>query len=470
MTLESVEIAKRVERRVPPERATPVTVQVSPRSVCFFYHPQAPGRRLQLDADDRGLVRFHARALTGAEPTEFHLECHGNDGQIELYTISLSSDIRYTAWMSGAELEPAAMVEGEVRPALEGDPMAPSNLELVSRGYPLRPDPAKAPAQYARWLKNVSRSYTWISTRRVAHPEYGDVRRGPFEKSRLAPVPRGEPFRQSPQTVTGWMANHTSSSWCGAYYTHPINQFAYIQADWIVPQVFDFPNSPGFSAVVEWIGLDNAKVDLYQAGTGSECFTIFGYQITTYFMWMESLPWNWWEIPNFPVSPGDEVSVDIWVANEYGTTIYEDGNFDGLTCEDNSVWFYVNNATNGASFMGTYPTAPESVYGLNSTGFSGYTAEFILERPTINGILTPLALFTPTPMASCVYGDAEDGEYNMFPLGADNGIPPFDGQLTYLNMVDPRNHNRLLVEPVAIPDPNNSADAQAILFARQSYP
>jgi hypothetical protein len=469
MTLESVEIAKRIECRVPPERAIPVTVQVIPQSVCFFYHPEAPGRRLQLDADDQGLVRFHARALTGAEPTEFHLECRGGDGQMELYTISLSSDIHYTAAMNGDELEPAAMVEGEERPALEGDPMAPSNLELVSRGYPPRPDPEKAPAQYARWLKNVSRSYTRISTRLAAHPEYGEVKRGPFEKS-LPSAPRGGTFRQGQQTAAGWTDNHISSSWCGAYYTHPINQFAYIQADWIVPQVFDFPKSPGFSAVVEWVGLDNAKVDLYQAGTGSECYTIFGYQITTYFMWMESLPWNWWEIPNFPVSPGDEVSVDIWVANEFGTTIYEDGSFDGLTCEENNVWFYMNNATNGASFMGTYPTAPESVYGLHNTGFSGYTAEFILERPTINGIVTPLALFTPTPMTSCSYGDAEDGEYNMFALGADNGIPPFDGKLTYLNMVDPRNQHRLLVEPVSIPDPNNGADAQAILFARQNCP
>ena len=467
--MESVEIAKRIECRVPPERAISVTVQVIPQSVCFFYHPEAPGRRLQLDADDQGLVRFHARALTGAEPTEFHLECRGGDGQIELYSISFSSDIRYTASMSGAELEPAAMVEGEERPALEGDPMAPSNLELVSRGYPPRPDPEKAPAQYARWLKNVSRSYTRISTRLAAHPEYGEVKRGPFEKS-LPSAPRGGTFRQGQQTAAGWTDNHISSSWCGAYYTHPINQFAYIQADWIVPQVFDSPKSPGFSAVVEWIGLDNAKVDLYQAGTGSECYTIFGYKITTYFMWMESLPWNWWEIPNFPVSPGDEVSVDIWVANEFGTTIYEDGSFDGLTCEENNVWFYMNNATNGASFMGTYPTAPESVYGLHNTGFSGYTAEFILERPTINGIVTPLALFTPTPMTSCSYGDAEDGEYNMFALGADNGIPPFDGKLTYLNMVDPRNQHRLLVEPVSIPDPNNGADAQAILFARQNCP
>jgi hypothetical protein len=37
-------------------------------------------------------------------------------------------------------------------------------------------------------------------------------------------------------------------------------------------------------------------------------------------------------------------------------------------------------------------------------------------------------------------------------------------------MVDPRNQHRLLVEPVSIPDPNNSADAQAILFARQNCP
>lgn len=469
MTHQAVSATKRVERRVPPELATPVTIQVTPQSVCFLYHPQTPERRIQLDADDRGIVRFHVRALNGAKPTEFHLESHAGDGRNELHTISLSSDIRYTPSMSAAELTPEPILSGKVRPALEGDPMAPSNRELVSRGYPPRPDPVKSPAPYSRWLKNVSRTFTMVSTRRVAHPEYSQTRQKHAAKGQT-PAPGRRPAGQALQDMAGSDANSNFYNWTGAYYTNPTAQFAYIAADWNVPLVFTLPTGPGFSAVVEWIGLDNAGGDLYQAGTGSECFNILFWQITTYFMWMESLPWSWWEIPGFPISPGDQISVDIFVANQYGTTIYKDGTWGGLTSQDNSVWFYLNNATNGASFLATYPTAPETVGGQSSTGFTGLTAEFILERPTINGSYTDLALFLqPALMTSCSYGDAQYGGFQSFPLGANNGIPPFDGQLTYINMIDPNNNNALLAFPLSIPDPNNSADALALQFFWTNY-
>jgi hypothetical protein len=458
--------AKQVERRVPPGRATQVTVQVLPESINLLYHPEAPGRRLQLDADDRGIVRFHATALKGAQPTEFHLECHGADGEMELYAISLRADIRYAAWMSGDELTAESEVQGELRPAFKGDPMALKNQELLWMGYPPRPDPSTSPAQYARWLKIVSRSATLVSTRLVAHPEYGEVKRGPIEEA--GAVGQGGPVLVSPKGVADGITNHANSHWCGGYYAHPERKFEYIQADWVVPSVYDLPHGPGFSAVVEWVGLDNAGQDLYQAGTGSECLTVGGYQITTYFVWMESLPWSWWEIPNFPVAPKDEISVDIWVASQYRANFYEDDDASGLEPEDKSVWFYIFNATNGAIFMGTYPVASDPVYERESRGCAEHTAEFILERPMINGHLAPLARFTPTAMASCSYGICRDGEYTMFPLGARKGMPLHDGRLTYLNMVDPSN-NRLLAEPVVIPDPHNHADAHAILFAWQNY-
>jgi hypothetical protein len=59
------EMTHRVGRRVPPEQATLVTVQVKPRSICYLYHPKAPERRIQIDADNRGVLRFHAKATKG---------------------------------------------------------------------------------------------------------------------------------------------------------------------------------------------------------------------------------------------------------------------------------------------------------------------------------------------------------------------------------------------------------------------
>jgi peptidase A4-like protein len=450
------------ERRVPPQRPTLITVQVKPDSVCFLSHPEAPERRIQIDADSRGIVRFHARALKGAAPTEFHLEAHGH-GQPELHTIALTADIRYTPSMSAPEMVSAPVVSGETRPPLGGDPLALTNAELVARGYPPRPDHERSPAQYTRWLKDVSRPFTRINTRRVAHPDYGRSKGNRAPDGQVASMQDGAAPAES-------KANINFYNWTGAYFTNPTGQFASIQAEWNTPLVFSLPSGPAFSAMVEWIGLDNAAGDLYQAGTGSECYTILFWEITTYFMWMETLPWSWWVVPNFPVSPGDQISVDIWVANQYGDTIYKDGSWGGLTPQDNSVWFYLTNATNGASFMGTYPTAPVSQGGLNSTGFTGTTAEFILERPTINGSYTPLAFFLqPALMTNCAYGDALYGDYQLFPVEVDGGPAPFDGTLNYVNMIDPNNSNALLAFPFSIPDPQNTSDAAALEFFWVNY-
>jgi hypothetical protein len=221
--------------------------------------------------------------------------------------------------------------------------------------------------------------------------------------------------------------------------------------------------------MVQWVGLDHAGEDLYQAGTGSECRTAQSFQITTYFLWMETLPWSWWQVPNFALSPGDRMSVDIFVSRQYGGCLSGEGsNFAGYP--ENSVWFHLNNATTGASFVVNYPTVAESPYGMRGPGHSCQTAAFILERPLINGHLTPLAQFLqPATMTSCAYGDERFGDFNMTPLGADQGIPPFDGQLTYLNMVDPSNH-RPLASATPMADPYSSADAQAILFGCPGLP
>jgi len=258
-----------------------------------------------------------------------------------------------------------------------------------------------------------------------------------------------------PLPVARSMFNSNSNIWSGAYYTNPVAQFWYIQADWNVPGAFYTQGSPFYSAVAEWIGLDNSGTDLYQAGTDSECwyFPFFGgWTFTNYWMWIETLPFAPSEVPNFPISPGDDISVDIFVADQNGTTWFQNGNNGGLTPANDSVWFILFNNTRRLSYMGTLPTAPQSVGGANSTGFTGRTAEFIIERPTVNGSPAPLAAFGTALMRGCWYGDSEYGE-KTWPLGA-NGSSPFDGNLTYLNMQN-SSDNDLLTLPFSFPDPTN---------------
>jgi hypothetical protein len=72
-------------------------------------------------------------------------------------------------------------------------------------------------------------------------------------------------------------------------------------------------------------------------------------------------------------------------------------------------------------------------------------------------------------MNNCQYGDALYGDYTTFPLSANTGVQPFDGHVTFFNMIDKANNNVQLATPLVIPDPNNAADASGILFIWENF-
>ncbi|HEY6971983.1 MAG TPA: G1 family glutamic endopeptidase [Candidatus Angelobacter sp.] len=431
---------RRLEHVIVPEVETLITLQTAPKAVCKLRHDTVKDKHLQLDADDGGIVRLHARASRDSKPIELRLEATDEDGKTTEYTIALRADAREGARLKkGGEDKAVPKIHGTLRPALEGDPLKPSNKELLEAGYPPRPDPGKSPVRYARWLKRVSRPFTSVTPRRVPHPDVS------FTRRQLPPVLRS-PTLPLPPPAARSMFNTNLSTWSGAYLTNPAAQFFLIEADWNVPGVAALLDSPPYSAAAEWVGLDNSGTDLFQSGTDSECWIIpfFGWTFTNYWMWIQSLPAVPYAVPNFHVSPGDEVSVDIFLADQFGTTWFKNGSNGGLTPADNNVWFMLYNYSNGSSFWGTLST---------STGFSGATAEFIIERPSdSNGNPYPLAAFGFATMWSNFYGDSEYGD-RLWALGA-NGSSPFDGTLTYINMVDPSNNN-LLALSLSMPDPIN---------------
>lgn len=442
-----VESSKHTKHALVPETETEVVICVQPNAACFLSHPSGDGHVLRLDADERGMVRFHAKGHHQAKPIELDFECRAEGGRKTHHKISLETSKQPRAFPL-PENEAASSRTGTTLGPLVGDPLALSNQALIARGYPPRPDPMKYPARYARWYRRVSQPFVRVPARKVARPEVSFSRPGlpPVLASPTLPLP--PPIRQS-------VFNASFSTWSGAYYTNPAAQFFWIEADWRVPGVFASAGGPFYSAAAEWIGLDNSGTDLYQSGTDSECmvFPFWGWTITNYWMWIQTLPFDPWAVTNFPISPGDSVSVDIFVADENGTTWFRDGSNGGLTAADNSVWFMLYNYSKGLSFWGTLPTAPQSGGGRSSTGFTGSTAEFIVERPIVNGGAAPLALFGSTLMQSCWYGDAEYGD-RAWRLGSD-GSSPFDGNLTYINMQDPANGNMLAL-PISLPDPTSS--------------
>lgn len=459
----SAEQPARVERALLPEVETLVTVQAAPNAVCFLGHEQAAGQRLQLDADEQGLVRFHARPPKNGQAIELELECAAEDGATTHHKIALRADVR-----GASAPAPAPSAHGTLRPALAGDPMALSNRELLAHGYPPRPDPASSPARYARWHRRVSRPFTQVSPTKIVHPGVTFSRPQPrlHTQAQMRPALPPQLFSPTlplPPPFARPMFNANWNTWSGAYLTRPASQFFWIEADWSVPGVFNLPDAPPYSAAAEWIGLDNSGTDLYQSGTNSECWFFFGWTFTNYWMWIETLPFAPWGLPNFPLSPGNSVSVDIFAADQYGMTWFKDGANGGLTPADNSVWFMIYNNTKGLSYWGTLPTAPSSAGGLRSSGFTGSTAEFIIERPTDlgSGSPYPLASFGIAGMHNCWYADALYGD-TPWRLGAD-GSTPFDGTLTYINMQNQSNKD-LLALPISLPDGSSPGGYEILWF------
>jgi hypothetical protein len=156
-----------LRRSVIPEVETLVSIETLPKAVCFLYHERAKQHRLQLDSDDGGIVRFHAKAHKKAAPIDLKLDCTDENGKKVIHTIEMRGDPRPD---STPERDAAPKSHGKLRPALEGDPLALSNEELFKRGYPRWPDPARAPIRYARWLRNVSQQFIAVNPRLVAHP------------------------------------------------------------------------------------------------------------------------------------------------------------------------------------------------------------------------------------------------------------------------------------------------------------
>ena len=438
----------RSHHTVVPGVETPFSIHTYPGAVCHLFHDEFRDQRLQLDADDNGVVRFHLRALRNWKPVEIHLQYAGEGGASARHTLAIRGDNEHGAPISPNHV--AASPAGSLRPALEGDPMALSNQELLARGFPRRPDPNRSPGPYARWQRIVTRPYTVVSSRRVPHPgvSFSSAPRTLREESPTLPLPPphpaltlGVPAIELPRHLIRAMFNSSSSIWSGATLTKPITEFCAIQADWNVPAVIAFGDAPIYSAAAEWIGLDNSATDLFQSGTDSECLYLapFGLVATNYWMWIERLPFFPSSVPGLSVSPGDSMTVYIFVANQSGITSFQDGK---LIPFDNSVWFQIYNNTQQLQYWGTLPASAVTVDGQGSTPFTGSTAEFIVERPTANNGPVPLAFFMMALMSNCCYQDAAFGD-DLLPLAADGSVPADGSSLAYLNMKNPATNHVL---------------------------
>lgn len=282
------------------------------------------------------------------------------------------------------------------------DPLTASQRELRRYGYPVRPDPKRQPDLLKRFQRFLSRKTTYIT------PDFRrtERRHKPPGKSKAA----GTAIRKG--TIAG---PAQTFNWSGSVVFPPSGgSFGCIMGEWTVPNPYAVYQD-GWYFASEWVGIDGftqqSRGDVLQAGTGTDAFWVAGWK--DIYAWWEWYPDNEVRIINFPVSSGDIMVCLITVEYPWRASVY-------LKNESNSV---------GTSFTITAPSG---------TSLVGDCAEWIVERPDLNGNITWLADF------DAIYFDNGVAGYNV----GSARTYVLSGSGTFVTMISTDGTGRALSVPI----------------------
>jgi hypothetical protein len=258
---------------------SPIQLLTSPGASCTL-SGDGINRPIPIWADELGRVRFAAvRALSTDAVRNLSLSCTDDAGQARQYAVDLTSDSTFQS-------PPSVPIPSTayIRPALSGDPMQYSWVDLLHQGYGSRPNPTENPREYARWLKAVSTPALRSST--------------------MHPAPGG---------------NGNSTFWTGGELT---NAGTYQEAYGSMSAPAMQSTTSGCTSASFWVGIGGGpNNDLIQ--TGVELFSQ-GSTVTTS-TWLEYFSGNnvgglgyQFAFSLFYVNAGDDIFMDVWACDNAG--------------------------------------------------------------------------------------------------------------------------------------------------------
>ncbi len=383
---------------VAPNTSSHIAMKTLPKATCVVHatSDSAAEHSIKAFADDDGMIHFHVTPSTESEQVaHFAVDCTAAHQSVT-YDLELRSNSVPTDDMPAAVAEVRAPQATDViRPALaNADAVSLSGDELLKRGYPVRPDAGQAPGAFATWLKAVTKPSRFVNPRQVQRPE---VQAGVATRTGSlvnAPVGFNGNGTGSITTLT------TSSNWSGFVLENPDVTYDLVAGEWYVPTVSGETNAHVYSNL--WIGLDGwggnstGYWDLWQAGTDSDIQEIFNWKFTTYDAWTFFLqPGVGGVLSNFTVEPGDEIFSEVWVADA-GSSPSLSGLFAIALLEDltrgETTYVYQcrGSVRNG------------ECTDIDQTQILGLSADWILERPKVNGTLPDLANYQFAQMSEAV--------------------------------------------------------------------
>lgn len=216
-------------------------------------------------------------------------------------------------------------------------------------------------------------------------------------KCEAVPIPTSQPQLrpiQSKTSLTGATAI-LSSNWSGYVavtdFTLPENKsVSMVSGAWIVPKLTATPND-SYSAI--WVGIDgfaDNSPTVEQIGTQQN----FVGGTATYLAFFELFPGSAFELVDFPIRPGDLVGGEVAFVDK------------------SKFLLYIMNFTKGV-FTVVKAKVPDAKRN---------SAEWIVEAPTLNNAIQPLADFGSVPFVQCTakiegdVGSISDDDWKHSPI------------------------------------------------------
>jgi hypothetical protein len=323
---------------------------------------------------ENGEALFVARASLngGVHPGKVHQQFGG----------SLVSILMFTAVCASAQVAPPPVPTSlpptvptsvpniMALPALPAgfDALNASPEALQSHGLPPKPDQIKDPKAYGAWKTLVTNAKIHVP----AKLEQTNI----FHK----PAQLNGTISKPPAGTKNPISTY-NSHWSGPVIYDGNKPFAtsYVLGYWTVPfaqQTFGSPDGT-WDWSSQWVGIDGwGSDDVFQAGTEVDAYADRGGGTAQlYSFWIE-----WYPLPEtrvgLPVGPGDTVVAEVWNTSP----------------------------TNGYAFLENLSTGQYSRYTLTApsgTTLQGTSAEWIVERPFVNGAFARLTNYVADSFTFC---------------------------------------------------------------------
>lgn len=246
-------------------------------------------------------------------------------------------------------------------PPVGFDALAATDDQLRKYGFPRRPNPSVSTKRtIARWQRAV------CATRVVPDLVLTEYVHGPIQKKQQR---AGLP--PTTNNWSGYVAHDTTNAF----------QDARITTDFEIPKPLNLVN-PGPNHLSIWVGFDgDGSPDVLQAGVHVITSGKLQGQSTQSYLWIEWFPQYEVRVGGLPANPGDWVEIQI----EHYPAV---GGFPPMGGAS------LANISTGQS-VGLAITPPAG------TALVGNCAEWIVERPGVNNVLSSLPDFVTTIMMTC---------------------------------------------------------------------